>query len=118
MFGRCGERRGRGNFPHIGCPVNVRSGSSGTRYSIGRSRSHRDPDRPPAPIDRTGQGEHVKVIADRLVHANPMVTMTTYAHLFDGIDVAAAERLDEAWTQSMTDPGRTQPVSRPIAIHP
>jgi hypothetical protein len=33
-----------------------------------------------------------------------MVTMTTYAHLFDGLDVAVAGRLDEAWTQSVTDP--------------
>jgi len=57
------------------------------------------------------QGEHVKVIADRLGHANPMVTMTTYAHLFDGIDVAAAERLDEVWTQSVTDPDGPEPDS-------
>ena len=55
------------------------------------------------------QNEHVKVIADRLGHANPMVTMTTYAHLFDGLDIAAADRLDEAWARSVTDPGRTQP---------
>ena len=53
----------------------------------------------------------MKVIADRLGHANPMVTMTIYAHLFDGIDVAAAERLDEAWTQSMTDPAGLTPHS-------
>jgi integrase len=64
------------------------------------------------------QGEHVRVIADRLGHANPMVTMTTYAHLFDGLDVAAAERLDEAWAQSVTDPGRTQAVPSPISMHP
>lgn len=43
------------------------------------------------------QGEHIKVIADRLGHANPMVTLTTYAHLLDGLDRDAADRLDEAW---------------------
>ena len=53
------------------------------------------------------QGEHVKVIADRLGHANPMVTLTTYAHLFDGLDRDAADRLDDAWTRSVTDPRRT-----------
>ena len=56
----------------------------------------------------------MKVIADRLGHANPVVTMTTYAHLFDGIDVAGAERLDEAWTQSVTDPGRTRRFQGPF----
>jgi integrase len=64
------------------------------------------------------QGEHPKVIADRLGHANPMVTMTTYAHLFDGLDVAAAERLDDARTRSVTDPGRTPTVPAPILLHP
>lgn len=64
------------------------------------------------------QGEHVRVIADRLGHANPMVTMTTYAHLFDGVDVAAEERLDEAWPQSVTDPGRTQTVPLQIPMRP
>ncbi len=63
------------------------------------------------------QGEHERVIADRLGHANPMVTMTTYAHLFDGLDVAAAERLDEAWAQSVTDPGRTQAIPTPISMN-
>ena len=54
------------------------------------------------------QGEHVKVIADRLGHASPMVTLTTYAHLFDGLDRDAADRLDDAWTRSVTDLSRTQ----------
>lgn len=40
------------------------------------------------------QGEHPKLIADRLGHSNPIVTMTTYAHLFPGLDRAAADRLD------------------------
>ncbi|HKZ28108.1 MAG TPA: hypothetical protein VJ482_00540 [Acidimicrobiia bacterium] len=60
----------------------------------------------------------MKVIADRLGHANPMVTMTTYAHLFDGIDAGAAERLDGAWTRTVTDPGRTQTVPDAISIRP
>jgi integrase len=54
------------------------------------------------------QGEHVKAIADRLGHANPMVTLTTYAHLFDSLDRDAADRLDDAWTRSVTDPRGVQ----------
>jgi len=46
--------------------------------------------------------------------------MTNYAHLVDGIYVAAAERLDEVRTQSATDPGRTrrsQALSRCTGRH-
>ena len=42
------------------------------------------------------QGEHPKLIADRLGHASPTVTMTIYAHLFPGLDEEAAERLEKA----------------------
>jgi len=42
------------------------------------------------------QGEHPKLIADRLGHGSPNVTMTIYAHLFPGLDEEAAERLENA----------------------
>jgi integrase len=46
------------------------------------------------------QGEHPKVIQSRLGHASIRTTLDTYGHLFEGLDEAAAERLDEAWTGS------------------
>lgn len=53
------------------------------------------------------QGEHPKVIADRLGHSSPMVTMTTYAHLFPGLDEQAADRLDSLRAVARTDLRRT-----------
>ena len=46
------------------------------------------------------QGEHPKLIADRLGHASPIVTMAIYAHLFPGLDGEAAERLERARNDS------------------
>ena len=60
------------------------------------------------------QGEHPKLIADRLGHSSPNVTMAVYAHLFPGLDVDAADRLDVARAQSATDPTRTQQGSKAI----
>ncbi len=39
-------------------------------------------------------GEHPKVIQARLGHASIRTTLDTYGHLFDGLDEAAADRLD------------------------
>jgi integrase len=47
------------------------------------------------------QGEHPKVIQERLGHASIKTTLDTYGHLFDGLDEAAAERLNATWR----DPG-------------
>lgn len=46
------------------------------------------------------EGEHAKVIQLRLGHATIAVTMDIYGHLFDGIDEAAAGRLDELRAKS------------------
>jgi integrase len=43
------------------------------------------------------QGEHPKVIQNRLGHSSIKVTLDTYGHLFEGLDEAAAERLDDAF---------------------
>ena len=59
-----------------------------------------------------GQGEHPKLIADRVGHSSPVVTMTIYAHLFPGQDAAAAGRLNDLRTRNATDPTRTQKVVR------
>ena len=42
------------------------------------------------------QGEHPKLIADRLGHASPNVTNAIYSKLFSGHDELAADRLDQA----------------------
>lgn len=54
------------------------------------------------------QGEHPKVIQERLGHASIKTTLDTYGHLFEGMDEAAADRLDEAWRVSPVDARWTQ----------
>lgn len=56
------------------------------------------------------QGEHPKVIQSRLGHASIKTTLDTYGHLFDGLDEAAADRLDEMWLSSSA--GEARPVGQ------
>jgi len=54
------------------------------------------------------QGEHPRMIADRLGHTSTRVALDRYGHLFEGADAAAADRLDEAYAHSLaasTRPG-------------
>ncbi len=53
------------------------------------------------------QGEHPKVIQLRLGHSSIQVTLDTYGHLFEGIDEAAAERLDAIFPRTLADSSRT-----------
>ena len=46
------------------------------------------------------QGEHPKTIQTRLGHASITTTLDTYGHLFEGLDEAAADRLDAAGAPS------------------
>jgi integrase len=46
------------------------------------------------------QGEHPKVIQSRLGHASITTTLDRYGHLFEGLDEAAADGLDDAYGQS------------------
>jgi integrase len=46
------------------------------------------------------QNEHPKVIQACLGHASINTTLDTYGHLFEGLDAAAADRLDDAWSSS------------------
>ncbi len=57
------------------------------------------------------QGEHPKVIQLRLGHSSIQVTLDTYGHLFEGLDEAAADRLDAAFLRTPTDISRTSGVS-------
>jgi integrase len=54
------------------------------------------------------QGEHPKVIQVRLGHASIKTTLDTYGHLFEGLDEAAADRLDANWRASAMDYARAR----------
>ena len=62
------------------------------------------------------QGEHPKVIQERLGHASIKTTLDTYGHLFDGMDEAAADRLDEVWRVSPVDAAWTQRGSNVLSL--
>ena len=53
------------------------------------------------------QGEHPKVIQLRLGHSSIQVTLDTCGHLFEGLDEAAAERLDAIFLRTLADSSRT-----------
>jgi integrase len=48
------------------------------------------------------QGEHPKVIQTRLGHSSIKITLDRYGHLFDGLDEAAAERLNDSLVAHLT----------------
>jgi integrase len=47
------------------------------------------------------QGAHPKVIEIRLGHASISITLDRYGHLFDGLNEAAADALDDAYGDSV-----------------
>jgi integrase len=49
------------------------------------------------------QGEHPKVIQARLGHASISTTLNVYGHLFEGLDEAAAKRLEQVYVDSRVD---------------
>jgi len=53
-------------------------------------------------------GQHPKVIAARLGHKSVRTVLDVYGHLFEGLDEAAADALDAAWTERAADSTRTQ----------
>ena len=50
-----------------------------------------------------GQGTHPKVIQERLGHASIKTTLDVYGHLYEGLDEAAADALDEAFRRAAAD---------------
>ncbi len=52
-------------------------------------------------------GSHPKVIQARLGHSSIRTTLDTYGHLFDGLDEAAADRLDASYQEARADSPRT-----------
>jgi integrase len=53
------------------------------------------------------QGERSKVIQGRLGHSDIRTTLNTYGHLFEGLDEAAADRLNDLHTRAPADYPRT-----------
>lgn len=49
-------------------------------------------------------GVPIKAIAERLGHANPTVTMSTYAHVLPGVMETFVKRLDTDWDEVATTP--------------
>lgn len=62
------------------------------------------------------QGEHPKVIQNRLGHSSIKVTLDTYGHLFDGLDEAAAERLDAAFPRASAELARRPDINRIVGL--
>ncbi|MFQ5967852.1 MAG: site-specific integrase [Acidimicrobiia bacterium] len=48
-------------------------------------------------------GQHPKVIQERLGHTSIKTTLDVYGHLYDGLDEAAADALDDVWQRSRVD---------------
>ncbi len=61
-------------------------------------------------------GEHPKVIQQRLGHASIRTTLDTYGHLFDGLDEAAADRLDEVFRASHVDRLWTESIPQVVSL--
>ena len=60
------------------------------------------------------QSEHPKTIQVRLGHASISTTLDTYGHLFEGLDEAAADRLDAAVAPS----ARPEIAGSVVQLHP
>jgi integrase len=46
------------------------------------------------------QGEHPKVVSERLGHANTRITMDTYSHVLPNMQQEAADRFEQLLTES------------------
>ena len=64
------------------------------------------------------QGEHPKVIQSRLGHASIKTTLDTYGHLFEGLDEAAAQRLDDLALERIAHETRTEGDGRVFHLDP
>lgn len=60
------------------------------------------------------QGEHPKVIADRLGHTSVRTVLDVYGHLYEGADEAAAERLEAQLTVERSTPRRSHNHARSL----
>ena len=84
----------------------IRAWVPAVRASVGEPLGFRDLRHTQAAI-LISQGEHPKTIQLRLGHPSLQVTLDTYGHLFEGLDEAAADRLDAAFLRTPADSSRT-----------
>lgn len=61
------------------------------------------------------QGEHPKIIQERLGHGSIKVTLDIYGHLMDGLDEAAATALDTLYRESLST-RLTEPTEMPLRM--
>ena len=64
------------------------------------------------------QGTHPKVIQERLGHASIKTTLDVYGHLYEGLDEAAADALDEAFRRAAADSVRILDGLQVAALRP
>lgn len=62
------------------------------------------------------QGEHPKVIQERLGHASIKTTLDTYGHLFEGLDEAATDRLEATYAAADVHAMCTREDSKVMAL--
>jgi hypothetical protein len=74
----------------------------------------------PEPPSNPGRfkGVHAKVIQERLGHASIRTTLDTYGHLFEGLDGAAADALDAAFSRSHVDRMWTETPAKVVPLNP
>lgn len=63
------------------------------------------------------QGEHPKVIQERMRHRSIRTTLDTYGHLMAGLDSDVADRLDALAVQQLAPPTRPHDQLAPSAFH-
>lgn len=63
-------------------------------------------------------GEHPKTIAARLRHASVRTVLDVYGHLYQGLDQAAAERLDGIVSRQLAASPRPKRVAKVRTLHP
>ncbi len=85
------------------------------KVSVGGPRTFHDLRRTHAAL-LIAQGEHPKVIQERLGHASIKTTLDTYGHLFEGLDEAATDRLEATYAAADVHAMCTREDSEVIAL--
>jgi len=63
-------------------------------------------------------GEHPKTIAARLGHASVRPVLEVCGHLYQGLDQAAADRLDRVISHQLAASPRPERVAKVRTLHP
>jgi integrase len=62
------------------------------------------------------QGAHVREIAARLGHSNPMVTMRVYAHILPSLDERLSDGLEQTFRDAVTYPSPEAEQGRVVEL--